>query len=194
MSAATLDLADCSRCDSCDLALTRQQVVVSRGNPQARLMLIGEAPGAREDATGQPFVGRSGQALNRLLLEVGLSPERDLYICNAVKCRPPGNRRPRKSELSACRPWLDRQLELIKPRVIVLTGATAVEAILGIKGGMTQLRGQWQSWNGRAVMPIFHPSYLLRNPSKAAGTPLDLTRQDLAAVQQRLCEPWSASN
>ena len=82
----------------------------------------------------------------------------------------------------------------VDPKVIVLMGATAVETILGIKGGMTQLRGQWQSWNGRAVMPIFHPSYLLRNPSKAAGAPLDLTQQDLAAVQQRLCEPWVASN
>ena len=93
-----------------------------------------------------------------------------------------------KAELAACRSWLDLQLKVVDPKVIVLTGATAVEAILGIKGGMTRLRGQWQSWNGRAVMPIFHPSYLLRNPSKAAGAPLDLTRQDLDAVRRRLCE------
>ena len=187
-------LEDCNLCTACELASTRQTVVISRGNPNADLMLIGEAPGAQEDDQGIPFVGRSGRALDQLLREVDLDPSRDLYICNAIKCRPPNNRRPKKAELAACRPWLNLQLAAMNPKVIVLTGATAVEAILGIKGGMTQLRGQWQSWNGRAVMPIFHPSYLLRNPSKAAGAPLDLTRQDLAAVRHRLCEPWTASN
>ena len=186
MTGSNLDA--CSACMACDLASTRQSVVISRGNPEADLMLIGEAPGAQEDAQGIPFVGRSGRALDQLLREVELDPERDLYICNAIKCRPPNNRRPKKAELASCRSWLDLQLAEVNPRVIVLTGATAVEAILGIKGGMTQLRGQWQSWNQRAVMPIFHPSYLLRNPSKAAGAPLDLTRQDLAAVRRRLCE------
>ena len=188
------NLEDCHLCTACELASMRQTVVISRGNPNADLMLIGEAPGAQEDDQGIPFVGRSGRALDQLLREVDLDPSRDLYICNAIKCRPPNNRRPKKAELAACRPWLNLQLEAMNPKVIVLTGATAVEAILGIKGGMTQLRGQWQSWNGRAVMPIFHPSYLLRNPSKAAGAPLDLTRQDLAAVRHRLCEPWTASN
>ena len=192
MTLSTLEA--CSACTACDLASTRHTVVISRGNPKADLMLIGEAPGAQEDAQGVPFVGRSGRALDQLLRDVDLDPEHDLYICNAIKCRPPNNRRPKKAELAACRAWLDLQLETVDPTVIVLTGATAVEAILGIKGGMTKLRGQWQSWNGRAVMPIFHPSYLLRNPSKAVGAPLDLTQQDLAAVQQRLCEPWSASN
>ena len=187
-------LEDCHLCTACELASTRQTVVISRGNPNADLMLIGEAPGAQEDDQGIPFVGRSGRALDQLLREVDLDPSCDLYICNAIKCRPPNNRRPKKAELAACRLWLNLQLEAMNPKVIVLTGATAVEAILGIKGGMTQLRGQWQSWNGRAVMPIFHPSYLLRNPSKAAGAPLDLTRQDLAAVRHRLCEPWTASN
>ena len=181
-------LEGCSDCKACDLASTRQTVVISRGNPEADLMLIGEAPGAQEDAQGLPFVGRSGRALDQLLLDVGLDPSRDLYICNAIKCRPPNNRRPKKAELAACRSWLDLQLAAVEPKVIVLTGATAVEAILGIKGAMTQLRGQWQAWSGRAVMPIFHPSYLLRNPSKAAGAPIDLTRQDLAAVRRRLCE------
>ena len=187
------NLAACNACTACDLAITRQSVVISRGTPSAKLMLIGEAPGAQEDTEGRPFVGRSGRALDALLREVGLNPDQDLYICNAIKCRPPNNRRPKKAELKSCRPWLDQQLALVDPAVIVLTGATAVEAILGIKGGMTQLRGQWQSWEGRAVMPIFHPSYLLRNPSRDPGAPLDLTRQDLAAVRQRLCEPWPAS-
>ena len=181
-------LKDCSTCTACDLASNRQTVVISRGNPDADVMLIGEAPGAQEDVQGIPFVGRSGRALDQLLQEVDLDPSRDLYICNAIKCRPPKNRRPKKAELASCRSWLDLQLAAVDPKVIVLTGATAVEAILGIKGGMTQLRGQWQSWNGRSVMPIFHPSYLLRNPSKAAGAPLDLTRQDLTAVRRRLCE------
>ena len=182
------NLEDCSSCRACDLASTRQAVVISRGNPKANLMLIGEAPGAQEDAQGAPFVGRSGRVLDQLLRDVDLDPEHDLYICNAIKCRPPNNRRPKKAELAACRFWLDLQLAAVNPKVIVLTGATAVEAILGIKGGMTHLRGQWQICNERAVMPIFHPSYLLRNPSKAAGAPLDLTRQDLDAVRRRLCE------
>ena len=185
---AMLELRDCEQCTGCDLALTRERVVISRGAATAPLMLIGEAPGAREDTLGQPFVGRSGQLLDRLLQDVGLNPESDLYICNAVKCRPPQNRRPKRAELTACRPWLDRQIDQVNPRVIVLLGATAVESLLGIKGGMTQLRGQWLSWDGRDVMPIFHPSYLLRNPSKASDAPTALTRSDLSAVQQRLCE------
>ena len=182
------NLNDCHNCTDCDLAATRQRVVISRGSPTARLMLIGEAPGAREDALGEPFVGRSGQLLDRLLMDAGFDLQHDLYICNAVKCRPPQNRRPKRSELLACRPWLDLQIASINPEVIVLIGATAVEAILGIKGGMTQLRGQWRSWDGRAVMPIFHPSFLLRNPTRAADGPTALTCGDLAAVQRRLCE------
>ena len=181
-------LHGCSSCTACSLAETRQTVVIARGNPQAALMVIGEAPGAREDATGQPFVGRSGQALDRLLEAVGFDLINDVYICNAVKCRPPGNRRPKRSELAACRPWLDEQLALVDPVVIVLAGATAVEAILQIKGGMSDLRGRWQTWNQRAVMPVFHPSYLLRHPSREPGAPLDLTRGDFSAVRRRLCE------
>ena len=121
-------LEDCYLCTACELASTRQTVVISRGNPNADLMLIGEAPGAQEDDQGIPFVGRSGRALDQLLREVDLDPSRDVYICNAIKCRPPNNRRPKKAELAACRPWLNLQLEAINPKVIVLTGATAVEA------------------------------------------------------------------
>ena len=188
MTNSCSSLESCRSCTACPLSETRDQVVIARGQPKARVMLIGEAPGAREDATGQPFVGRSGQALDRLLKEVGFDPESDLYICNAVKCRPPGNRRPKRSELLACRPWLDLQLDQVNPDVIVLAGATAVDAILGLKQAMTGLRGQWQTWQGRDVMPIFHPSYLLRNPSQAEGAPLDLTRRDLYTVGRRLCE------
>jgi DNA polymerase len=184
----TFDLDGCLRCSACELAATRHKVVVGRGNPVAPLMLIGEAPGAQEDQSGVPFKGRSGQALDRLLIEAGFNVDEDIYICNAVKCRPPSNRRPKKNELQACRPWLDMQIALVNPAVIVLTGATAVEALLGTKAAMTQLRGKWQSWQGRSVMPIFHPAYLLRHAPTKEGGPVELTRQDLSAVRTRLCE------
>ena len=184
----SFDLDACLRCAACELAATRQNVVVSRGNPKAPLMLIGEAPGAQEDQSGVPFTGRSGQALDRLLIEAGFNIERDLYICNAVKCRPPNNRRPKKNELAACRPWLDKQIAEVNPAVIVLTGATAVQALLEKKAAMTEIRGQWQTWQGRSVMPIFHPAYLLRHASSKEGGPVELTRQDLSAVRTKLCE------
>ena len=184
----SFDLDACLRCSACELAETRQKVVVCRGNPAAPVMLIGEAPGAKEDQSGIPFTGRSGQALDRMLIEAGFNIEKDIFICNAVKCRPPKNRRPKKSELAACRPWLDMQIAQVNPAVIVLTGATAVEVVLERKTPMTALRGQWQTWQGRSVMPIFHPAYLLRHPSAKDGGPVELTRQDLSAVRTRLCE------
>lgn len=176
----------CSDCRSCPLAEGRQQVVVGRGNPEARLMVIGEGPGAEEDASGLPFVGRSGQLLDRLLLEAGLDGERDLYIANIVKCRPPENRKPTAREMAACRPWLDQQIALIDPALIVLAGATALAGLMGIKGGISRLRGQWLPWGERQVLPVFHPAYLLRNPSRLPGAPLDLTLGDLVVVRQRL--------
>ena len=184
----SFDLDACLRCSACGLATTRQKVVISRGNPKAPLMLIGEAPGAQEDQSGMPFTGRSGQTLDRLLNEAGFNIEQDLYICNAVKCRPPNNRRPKKNELAACRRWLDIQISAVNPAVIVLIGATAVQAVLEKKAAMTELRGQWQTWQGRAVMPIFHPAYLLRHAWAKEGGPVELTRQDLSAVRTRLCE------
>jgi DNA polymerase len=118
-------------------------VVVGRGNPNARLLLVGEAPGAEEEACGQPFVGRSGRLLEAMLAAAGLDSKRDLYIANVIKCRPPGNRKPSRTEIEACRPWLERQIALVRPQLVLLVGATALEALLGIKGGITQLRGQW---------------------------------------------------
>ena len=179
----------CQACRSCSLALGRQQVVLSRGNPQARLMLIGEAPGAQEDERGQPFVGRSGLLLDQLLAAAGFDSDQDAYIANAVKCRPPGNRKPTTLELAACRPWLQQQIALVQPQVLVLVGATALQAVLGLKGPISQLRGQWQSLAGRACMPIFHPAYLLRNGSSQPGRPRDLTRLDLVAVREHLRAP-----
>ena len=138
-------LIDCAACRRCDLAAERQQVVVSRGNPAARLMLIGEGPGAQEDSTGLPFVGRSGQLLDQLLAAAGIDSNRDAYVANVVKCRPPGNRKPTAAEMAACRPWLNRQIALVNPAVILLVGASALEGVLGIRGGITGLRGQWHA-------------------------------------------------
>ena len=186
----------CDSCRACPLGEQRQQVVVGRGNPRAPLLLIGEAPGAEEDASGLPFVGRSGQLLDQLLLQAGLALDHDLYLCNAIKCRPPGNRRPTPAELAACRPWLAEQLALVQPQLVVLVGATALEAVLGIKGGITRLRGQWLDAGaagalapqlaGRRLMAILHPSYLLRFARDAAGSPRDLTRRDLSVVREAL--------
>ena len=179
---------DCAACRQCGLGDSRHQVVVSRGNPQARLMVIGEGPGAQEDEQGVPFVGRSGQLLDRLLAAAGIDSNRDAYICNIVKCRPPDNRKPTAAEMGACRPWLEQQLALVDPPLILLAGATAVQGLLGIKGGITGLRGQWRPWGGRWLMPILHPSYLLRNPSERPGSPRALTLADLRLVRERLTQ------
>lgn len=184
---------ECGSCRACGLAQGREHVVVSRGNPAARLLLIGEAPGAQEDAQGLPFVGRAGQLLDQMLASVGLDSGRDAYICNVIKCRPPDNRRPTPAEIAACRPFLLRQIALVDPPLILLVGATALEGVLGIKGGITRLRGQWRTGEGeglagRALMPILHPSYLLRNPSREQGSPKWHTWQDLKEVKRRLEE------
>ncbi len=183
--------AACASCRRCGLAEARQQVVMGRGNPAARLMLIGEAPGAQEDSAGLPFVGRSGQLLDQLLENVGIDSNRDAFVCNVIKCRPPDNRRPRPEEKAACRPWLDQQIGLVNPAVILLAGATAMEAVLGVKGGLSGRRGRWSMGSdsgleGRWLMPIFHPSYLLRNPSQQQGSPKWHTWQDLQEVRRRL--------
>jgi len=178
----------CAACRRCGLADGRQQVVVGRGNPRARLLLIGEAPGAQEDLEGLPFVGRSGQLLDRLLQSAGIDSNREAYICNVVKCRPPDNRKPSAAELAACRPWLEQQIALADAPLVLLVGASALQGVLGIKGGITSLRGQWRPWQGRWLMPILHPSYLLRNPSERPGSPKALTLDDLRLVQSRLAQ------
>ena len=151
-------------------------------------MIIGEAPGAKEDLEGEPFVGKSGRLLDSLLEEVGFEVNKDFYICNAFKCRPPGNRRPTKKELNDSLPWLYQQIELVDPDIILLVGATSVEALLGDIGKITHLRGLWHSFQNRLVMPLFHPAYLLRNPSAKKGSPVSLTRSDLIKVRNKLEE------
>ncbi len=173
-------------CSICHLSNTASQVVVSRGNPLARLMIIGEAPGAKEDALGAPFVGRSGKLLDFLLEEVGINSKKAVFVCNAIKCRPPNNRRPSQKELSYSLPWLHQQIELVDPWIIILAGSTAVQTLLGVKEPITTLRGNWHHWEGRSTMPIFHPAFLLRNPTKLKGGPTSLTKGDLLKVKNRL--------
>ncbi|OCQ98253.1 uracil-DNA glycosylase [Nostoc sp. MBR 210] len=178
----------CNQCQRCELGQTRTNAVVGRGNLKAPIMIVGEAPGQSEDETGLPFVGRSGQLLEKILASVNLTTEQDVYIGNINKCRPPNNRVPTPNEMAACIPYLLEQIRLIDPKIILLTGATAVKGLTGEKQGITKIRGQWIEWEGRLCMPIFHPSYLLRNPSKEKGSPKWLMWQDIQAVRAKYAE------
>jgi uracil-DNA glycosylase family 4 len=159
------DLGDCRRCK---LWSTRTNIVFGEGNPKAELMFIGEGPGADEDATGRPFVGRAGQLLTKMIEAIGLKRE-DVYIANVVKSRPPGNRTPESDEVKACIPFLFRQIAAIHPKLIVALGNPAMQALLDTKIGITKMRGNFQNYPGIPeikVMPTFHPAYLLRSPDK----------------------------
>ena len=169
-----------------DLSNSINKIVVSRGNPFAKLMIIGEAPGAKEEELGEPFVGRSGKLLDKLLQNAGIDINLDVYFCNVVKCRPPKNRRPTKTEIQENLPWLYQQIKLVDPNVLVLVGATSLEAILKIKSPISILRGKWIKWEGRLVMPVFHPAYLLRNPSKEEGTPMSFTKSDFSKIKEKI--------
>ncbi len=165
-SAATLavlqlEVAPCTRCG--ELAATRTQTVFGVGNPKARLCFMGEAPGADEDRLGEPFVGRGGQLLNKIIEACRLKRE-DVYILNMLKCRPPGNRNPLPDELTNCRPFLERQLELIEPEYICCLGAVASQNLLGVTTPIGKLRGKFHAYRGAKVVCTFHPAYLLRNP------------------------------
>ena len=175
-----------AECKKCILHETRTQTVFSRGNPEARIAFVGEAPGADEDAEGIPFVGRAGQLLDKMIGAMGLSPERDVYVCNIIKCRPPGNRRPEPSETDACIPYLHEQLAAVGPKVIVALGNTAVGTLLGTKLGITKIRGQWKTYRGSTlVMPTYHPSYLLR-PGPQQMQAKREAWEDLQAVMKEL--------
>ncbi|NES66384.1 MAG: uracil-DNA glycosylase [Okeania sp. SIO2D1] len=184
----------CNQCCRCELGQNRTHAVIGRGNPQAEIMIIGEAPGQNEDEQGLPFVGRSGQLLDKILESVELSSDRHVYISNAIRCRPPENRTPTTQEIEACKPYLLEQIRLVDPKIILLTGATAVKALTGEKRGITKIRGQWLEWEGRLCMPIFHPAYLLRNPSREPGKPKWLMWQDIQAVKQKLHELEGENN
>jgi DNA polymerase len=155
------DLGDCQRCG---LAASRSKIVYGVGNPNARLVLVGEAPGREEDLKGEPFVGEAGQLLDRILLAMGMQRE-EVYICNVLKCRPPNNRDPEPQEVATCEPFLIRQLAAIQPQVIVALGRFAVQSLLKTRTPIGRLRGEWQRYQGIPLMPTYHPAYLLRNPS-----------------------------
>jgi DNA polymerase len=156
------ELGDCTRCK---LHSGRNKIVFGVGNPDAKLMFVGEGPGAEEDARGEPFVGRAGKKLDEMITSIGLS-RAEVYIANIVKCRPPKNRDPEKDEIETCQPFLTRQIEAIAPRAIVALGSPAAKTLLNTRTGITRLRGQWHEFCGIPVMPTFHPAYLLRAYTK----------------------------
>ena len=154
-------IGECTRCKLCE---GRNKIVFGDGSPHARLMFVGEGPGSDEDRQGLPFVGRAGQLLNQIIKAMGYQRE-EVYIANVVKCRPPENRAPQPDETAACTPFLFRQIEIIKPEVIVALGSPATQALLESSTGITKLRGTFREFRGIPVMPTFHPAYLLRNPA-----------------------------
>ncbi len=165
-------------------------MVIYRGSPKAELMIIGEAPGTEEDRQGKPFVGRSGQLLDQMLQAIDLDPENDVFITNAVFRLPPGDggkplRKPTSDEIQFYKPFLLEIIRLVDPKIMLLTGNVATEALLD-RTGITRLRGEWFRWQDRWTMPIFHPAYLLRNPSRAADQPKALTWRDLREVRRKL--------
>ena len=181
LDALQREVAACTRCR---LHATRTQTVFARGDGSARLCFVGEGPGADEDAQGLPFVGAAGQLLDRMITAMELSREA-VYVCNIVKCRPPRNRQPEPDEIAACRPYLQQQLALVDPDVIVALGATAVQGLLGSTEGITRIRGRWHLYRGKiAVMPTFHPAYLLRSPRAKRAV-----WEDLKAVLRQLGRP-----
>jgi len=166
------DLGECTRCK---LHKGRNKIVFGDGNPKAQLVFVGEGPGADEDAQGLPFVGRAGKLLTQMIEAMGLQ-RKDVYICNVVKCRPPENRAPEPDEVSACSPFLMRQIDSIHPKVIVCLGATAAKTILNTTRGISQFRGEWLDWRGHKLMATYHPAYLLRNPPAKADVWKDLQK------------------
>jgi uracil-DNA glycosylase family 4 len=180
---------DMMNMDDDPLADAGTNVVICRGNPEAKIMIIGEAPGPRENELGKPFVGRSGKLLDQILEAVDFDPEQDVFISNSVFRMPPGEggknfRKPTNDEIEYYKPYLLEIIRLVDPKIMLLTGNVATQSMLGLTG-ITKLRGQWYDWNGRLAMPIFHPSYLLRNPSRKPGSPKSLTWQDIQEVRRK---------
>ena len=174
----------CLKCEKCPLSKSRHNVVFSDGRPNPKLMLIGEAPGYWEDMKGLPFVGKAGQLLDKIFASVGFT-RYDIYICNTIKCRPPENRNPLPEEKSACYEYLQAQIDIIKPKIIMVCGNIALNTMLPNERGITRARGKWfDGPYGAKMMPIFHPSYLLRNDSREKGSPKWLMWQDIQAIRK----------
>lgn len=174
---------ECMACHKCGLSDKRTNVVFGEGNIRAKLMFIGEAPGADEDRTGRPFVGRAGQLLTKGLLALGLKRQNDYYICNICKCRPEGNRTPEEDEAKTCIQYLRNQVALIKPKIIICLGATSMRYILGNEWRITRDRGKWVERKGVYIMPTFHPAALFRDESKKK-----LFWEDLKSMKQKYDE------
>lgn len=172
--------AQYAKCMQCPLAETRTQVVFGAGNPEAKLMFIGEAPGFDEDKQGKPFVGAAGQLLTKIIDAMKLKRE-DVYIANILKCRPPQNRNPLPSEIAACSPILMKQIEIIRPQIICALGKFAAHTLLGVETPITRLRGRFHDWHGTKLMPTLHPAYLLRNPDDKK-----LVWQDMQIIMKEL--------
>ncbi|MGH7178086.1 MAG: uracil-DNA glycosylase [Tepidisphaeraceae bacterium] len=183
-----LDESEVRACTKCRLCDGRTQTVFGEGNPDAGVMFIGEAPGRTEDETGRPFVGRAGELLTRMIAGMGLRRDQ-VYIANIVKCRPPENREPAPDEVATCTPYLQRQIEIIRPKVIVTLGRPATEHMLARKVAITRLRGQWHEWRGIKLMPTYHPAYLLRNYTQATRGEV---WSDLQLVMKELGLPMPA--
>ena len=185
--------SEMGECTLCKLHKGRHTIVFGVGNPQARLMFVGEAPGEDEDLKGEPFVGKAGQLLTKIIQTAGLSRE-SVYIANILKCRPDtpgesaGNRKPTPEEMQTCIPYLHEQIDLIKPKVIVALGGTAVDGLLGKTIGITKLRGQWRSYRGIPLMPTYHPAYLLRNQALSEKRRV---WEDILQVMEKLGMPIS---
>ena len=173
LAAVRADLGDCTRCKLHTLG--RKQIVFGVGNPNADLMFVGEAPGADEDIQGEPFVGRAGQLLTKIIEAIGLRRE-DVYIANVIKCRPPGNRNPEPDEVEQCEPFLFRQIDTIKPKVIVALGKFAAQSLLRTSDPITRLRGREFKYRDAVLMPTYHPAYLLRTPSAKRDVWEDMKR------------------
>jgi uracil-DNA glycosylase len=168
-------------CERCKLAPGRTNLVFGVGNPQADLLFVGEGPGRDEDLRGEPFVGRAGQLLTEIITK-GMKLQRsDVYIANVVKCRPPENRNPEPDEIASCMPFLARQIDIVRPRVIVALGTFAAQTLLGVRTPITRMRGVWHDYHGIKVMPTFHPAYLLRNPGDKR-----LVWEDIKVVMEEL--------
>ena len=182
LGAVAAEAADCTKCR---LANGRTQVVFGVGSAHADVMFIGEAPGFHEDKQGEPFVGAAGQLLTRMLKEVLALGREDVYICNVLKCRPPGNRDPQDDEIESCTPWLVEQVSLIQPRVIVTLGNFATKFVLQTAQGISRMRGHTYPWHGRTVIPTFHPAAILRSGGESSRQFLEF-RDDFELVRETL--------
>ncbi|MBR0093936.1 MAG: uracil-DNA glycosylase [Synergistaceae bacterium] len=176
-------------CQKCNLCETRHNTVFGEGLTEGcRVVIIGEAPGEDEDMSGRPFVGRAGQLLTDILEKGGGIPRSSVYIANTIKCRPPGNKDPNMDQLLACNEHLEAQLLLLHPQIIVTMGNVPTQWLTKSKLGITKMRGQWLEWRGIKLFPMFHPSYLLRNETRAKGGPKDLTWHDIRALKAKIDE------